>query len=173
MINKVSVDDEFELYKSGMSIPEVHERTGIPLSTLRFRFKKKGILRSRVDGVRLSEERGRNPHKGNRNPRSDETKEKIRAAKLKAGGESAVGFRYRRNGYVEFTRGAHKGRMAHQVVMEKYLGRKLNKGEEVHHIDGNRSNNHISNLQVMSKSEHASMHSKRRAESRNEKGQFA
>ncbi len=50
----------------------------------------------------------------------------------------------------------------HRDVMEKHLGRKLLPFpyEVIHHIDGDRLNNHISNLQVMSASEHASMHMK-------------
>lgn len=165
--------NEFEMYQSGMSIPEVSEHTGIPLSTLRFRFKKKNILRSRAEGVRLSEARGRNHHKGNANPMSDETKEKLRQAKLKRGDAEAIGFTYKKNGYIEFTRGPYKGKMVHTVTIEKHLGRKLSKGEEVHHIDGNRSNNHISNLQLMSKSSHASLHAKNQQRARNSKGQFA
>jgi len=34
----------------------------------------------------------------------------------------------------------------HRVVMEKYLGRKLNKGEIIHHIDHDIENNKIENL---------------------------
>ncbi len=34
----------------------------------------------------------------------------------------------------------------HRVVMEQYLGRKLKKGETIHHIDGNKLNNNINNL---------------------------
>ncbi len=37
----------------------------------------------------------------------------------------------------------------HRIVAEKILGRKLNKGEQVHHKDGNRTNNDSSNLEVM------------------------
>lgn len=34
----------------------------------------------------------------------------------------------------------------HKVVIEQYIGRKLKKGEVVHHIDGNKLNNNLSNL---------------------------
>lgn len=36
----------------------------------------------------------------------------------------------------------------HRVVMEQKLGRPLQRGEVVHHIDGNRANNHPDNLEV-------------------------
>lgn len=48
----------------------------------------------------------------------------------------------------------------HRFVMEKHIGRKLNKNEIVHHIDGNKSNNNINNLQIMSKKEHRILHLK-------------
>lgn len=37
----------------------------------------------------------------------------------------------------------------HRYIMEKYLGRYLNKREEIHHIDGNGLNNDISNLRLI------------------------
>lgn len=46
----------------------------------------------------------------------------------------------------------------HRVVMEKILGRKLKKGEVVHHKDMNKQNNNPNNLQVMTQSEHARLH---------------
>jgi hypothetical protein len=52
----------------------------------------------------------------------------------------------------------HFGRHEHRVVMEKHLGRKLNRCEIVHHIDGNKHNNYISNLELMTQAEHARIH---------------
>jgi len=46
----------------------------------------------------------------------------------------------------------------HRLVMERSLGRELTDDEVVHHKDGNRSNNDIANLVLMSKSEHARGH---------------
>lgn len=47
-----------------------------------------------------------------------------------------------------------------RYVMEQILGRKLTKDEIVHHIDGNKLNNDPSNLQIMSRAEHARLHMK-------------
>lgn len=48
----------------------------------------------------------------------------------------------------------------HRYVMEKYLKRKLKDNEVIHHINGDKSDNRIENLQVMTLSEHSSMHQK-------------
>ena len=46
----------------------------------------------------------------------------------------------------------------HRYVMEQYLGRKLSRDEVVHHKDGNKENNDIENLELMSLSEHSRQH---------------
>jgi len=46
----------------------------------------------------------------------------------------------------------------HRLVMEKHLGRKLLRIEVVHHIDGNKSNNDISNLELMTRQKHSNFH---------------
>jgi hypothetical protein len=48
--------------------------------------------------------------------------------------------------------------LVHRVVMENHLGRLLDSGEIVHHVNGDKKNNDISNLEVMSKREHARRH---------------
>jgi hypothetical protein len=46
----------------------------------------------------------------------------------------------------------------HQYVMEIHLGRRLEKGEVVHHIDGNKRNNELENLYLTSVEEHNKLH---------------
>lgn len=48
----------------------------------------------------------------------------------------------------------------HRVIMEKHIGRKLNRFEVVHHINGDKSDNRIENLEVMLLSEHTTHHMK-------------
>jgi len=50
------------------------------------------------------------------------------------------------------------GRHQHRIVAEHLIGRPLLPGEVVHHLDGNKKNNHPDNLQVMSRAEHMRAH---------------
>ena len=57
----------------------------------------------------------------------------------------------------------------HRRVMEEYLGRELKPDEIVHHIDGNKLNNDISNLQLVTRAEHIDIHRKELIEAQREK----
>lgn len=46
----------------------------------------------------------------------------------------------------------------HRVVAENKIGRLLEDGEVVHHVDNNRQNNDTSNLEVMDHDEHSRLH---------------
>lgn len=48
--------------------------------------------------------------------------------------------------------------LAHRVVMEQSLGRILSTDEVVHHIDHNKSNYDLSNLELTSQSAHSKSH---------------
>jgi len=65
------------------------------------------------------------------------------------------------DGYIRiFTRDFQVSKLEHRYLMEKKLGRKLSYLEVVHHIDGNKSNNHINNLSPMSYEKHSGLHGK-------------
>lgn len=49
----------------------------------------------------------------------------------------------------------------HRYLMEQHIGRKLLESELVHHINGNKKDNRIENLQIMSVEEHSRIHKKK------------
>ena len=57
-----------------------------------------------------------------------------------------------------WTRSFGRRTYVHRAVVEKNIGRKLVKGEIVHHKNFNRDDNRLENLQVMSQSEHIKIH---------------
>lgn len=50
-----------------------------------------------------------------------------------------------------------------RYVMERHLGRRLSREEEVHHINRIKNDDRIENLQVVSRAEHAAIHADERA----------
>ena len=46
----------------------------------------------------------------------------------------------------------------HRLIIEEYFGRDLRSGEDVHHINGNKQDNRLTNLVVMDRGVHMRMH---------------
>lgn len=63
------------------------------------------------------------------------------------------------NGYVTLRIG-NKLRYVHRMVMEEHLGRPLLRSEHVHHVNGDKTDNRLENLELLSSSEHSKKHAK-------------
>lgn len=126
-----------EQYAKGLSMGKIAEMVGITPSGVRKYFVKFGIKRRPKYAVFQSHDTNPGWH-GGRNIRS--------------------------NGYVEIYAPAHpnanvrKYVYEHQLVMEQHIGRPLRPGEVVHHIDGDKTNNDIKNLMLLSNEDHAKLH---------------
>lgn len=71
----------------------------------------------------------------------------------------ALPTRVNSGGYAQF-RDPNTGQWAltHRRVAEKKVGGRIFPGYEVHHIDGDKTNNRPSNLTIVSKTEHRQIH---------------
>lgn len=156
------------LYQSGKSITDINRCTGVPLSTIRHHLIKNDCLRNRADAIRLASKQDKLGGGLRGKPRvfSDQHKQNMRLAKLKRGERHAKGTSIKPNGYVEITRGENKGKSEHRVIMENHLGRKLKPNEVVHHINHEKTDNRIENLQVMTAEEHNRLHGKEISQNR-------
>ena len=65
--------------------------------------------------------------------------------------------RKRSDGYIQITNGEHRGKLLHRLIYESHYG-SIPDGMICHHLDHNKENNAPSNLILLTKSHHHSMH---------------
>lgn len=116
--------------------------------------REEGLIRNKSESSKLAIKSGRKPTIKMDFPMTDEHKANLYKSRFPNGPK---GF-YMKNGYRLLTVGDNVNREEHIVIMENHLKRKLNKNEVIHHINGNRSDNRIDNLSVMTRSEHTRYH---------------
>ena len=75
---------------------------------------------------------------------------------------NGVAFYRKPRGYYKNNFRDHGGKYMHRVVWEHYNGA-IPEGYHVHHRNGDRSDNRLENLELLSASEHASHHGRERA----------
>jgi len=153
-----------EKYKAGCTITKLARENNMTISTMRRWLISSGVkMRTIRESHAISDYDFGSHLRGKKRPEfSDETRRKISEARKGSG----RGYSFKACGYVQITTGPHKHRGQHVVIMEGIIGRRLKKGECVHHKDRNKSNNKPENLQLMTLSSHTALH---RKEDRNAK----
>jgi hypothetical protein len=141
------------------------EICGIPFKTKRSHYERRKTCSKKCDGVRKQTMylRENNPNYANLGERNPLFKD---------------GERITRYGYKDIYKPDHPNSkkdgyiFEHRYVMSEYLGRPLFKWEVVHHIDENKINNDISNLEVMTLPEHQRYHNSLKTIIRDSRGRI-
>ena len=97
-------------------------------------------------------------------PRSPEHRAHLSSLQKGIGNSNCKGGIRRKGGYILELCHGHPAAdrwgyvYQHRLVMERHLGRLLTQGEIVHHLDGDKANNDLSNLELLRQSDHVRLH---------------
>ena len=89
-------------------------------------------------------------------------KQRRGGSRTKSSSKGSLVTRVTSSGYQQF-KDPNTGRwtLTHRRVAEKLVGGQIFPGREVHHIDGDKTNNRPSNLTIVSKAQHRVIHRKK------------
>lgn len=121
-------------YQAGSTTTEIAKIHGVSNETIRCRLKQMGISRRSLKGVTKEN-----------HPRWNGGRMVDKDGYIRTWSPDHP---WPRKGYI----------LEHVRVMELKIGRRIKGNECVHHINHNRKDNRIENLELMSKSEHSKLH---------------
>lgn len=176
--NILPIDQIVSCYESGMTMKQIAELCKCSKFSIYVRLKDAGVKTRSVEDYPVTDKQREARRKNGKASlgvkRSDETRKRISDAKKKYRKRNDYEFggheKLRTDGYISVFVPNHPTAtkdgfvLKHRLVMEQHLGRLLEKGEDVHHINGIRNDNRIENLQILSHSDHTRLHWKLKGE---------
>jgi len=166
MKRDASDKDILFMYKRGRSCSEIAKIVGISSVHAARIVRKYGATRTASERIRISHSREETKLKLSKSSTGRKCSEHVKdILRERVGSKNhnwRSGITKQTTGYLCFTQstgnGEHAGKFLHKIIAEWKISRKLEKGEVVHHIDGNKLNNDPRNLEVMTHSDHARLH---------------
>lgn len=160
-----------EEYLSGFSSEELSGKYGCSAVHILRILKSLGVKsREQSEAIKLSHSRPKTKRKMSLSATgralSESAKDKLRERTGSKNHNWRNGLTITGSGYLQFTNspanGEHRSKLLHIIICEHKYNRPLKNGEHVHHIDGNKLNNHPDNLMILSASDHAKLHAEER-----------